>query len=550
MNRHSLLSDASLRPRRFVLLLVVVLALTLTNLPQSSVHAAGGDLDPSFGVGGKVTTDFFNNFEDVGGMVIQPDGKIIVVGTTVPGTAPLDFAIARYNADGSLDSTFGSGGKVTTDFSGGSDSASSVALQSDGKLVVAGVVSSANSGADFGLARYNSDGSLDASFGVGGKVVTDFFGFSDVAEDVAIQADGKIIAAGSARINGATPIRVDFALARYNADGSLDATFGSGGKVTTDFFTFLDQARAVEIQSDGKIVAAGHAETAARTGSESISGEFALARYNTDGSLDPAFGSGGKVVTAIGSDSDIQDMVIQADGRIVAAGRSGLGTSADFALARYNSDGSPDSGFGSAGIVPTDIRGFQDQATAVKIQADGKVVVAGDSQDASGFADFALVRYNPNGSLDGGFGTGGKVITDFAGLTDLARAVAIQQDGKIVVAGTVGSATQFDFGLARYLTSTFNLCLQDESNGNLLQVNTATGEYLFSNCAGLTVGGTGTLTKRGSLIALQHNAADRRVSASIDTATNRATASIQLFSQGRTFSITDRNITNNTCACR
>lgn len=525
----------------------ITIALTLAVLLLSfdakrPVQASTGDLDPSFGVGGKVTTDFFNNFDDANDMVIQPDGKIIVVGITTPS----DFAIARYNNDGSLDPTFGSGGKVTTDFNGSLDNATSVAVQLDGKIIVAGSASTGING-DFGLARYNSDGSLDASFGTGGKVTTDFFGMNDTVADIAIQSDGKIVVSGFTRINGLIPVEVDFALARYNLNGSLDSAFGSGGKVITDFFGFSDQARAIAIQPNGKIIAAGDAETSARLGTEPLPGRFAIARYNADGALDSAFGNGGKVTTQIGSDSDIFDIALQADGRIIAAGAS-INGQFDFTLARYNGNGSLDPSFGSAGIVITDIRGFQDLAFAVALQSDGRIVVAGVSDDSSGSSDFALVRYSMDGSLDSSFGTGGKIFTDFLG-SDTAHAVAIQQDGKILAAGRVGSTTQFDFGLARYLGPTLNLCLQDDSNGNLLQFSSTTGEYLFTNCAGITLSGHGSLVIRGNTITLQHNGPDRRVLARIDGSVNKGTASIQVFPQGMTFTIVDRNTGNNNCAC-
>jgi uncharacterized delta-60 repeat protein/uncharacterized repeat protein (TIGR01451 family) len=171
--------------------------------------AASGDLDPTFGTGGKVTTDFAGSNAGANGVALQADGKIVAAGFADSGSGS-DFALARYNPDGSLDASFGTGGKVTTDFAGGSDSAFGVALQADGKIVAAGFADSGSRG-DFALARYNPDGSLDASFGTGGKVTTDFAGSGDEAFGVALQADGKIVAAGFAGSGS----RGDFALARY-----------------------------------------------------------------------------------------------------------------------------------------------------------------------------------------------------------------------------------------------------------------------------------------------------------------------------------------------
>ena len=238
---------------------------------------------------------------------------------------PVGAPLGRGRRPGDLDPTFGSGGKVTTDFGGGSDVAIGVALQPDGKIVAAGTTSTPGVGgfSDFALARYNSDGSLDATFGSGGKVTTDFGGG---AEAVALQPDGKIVAAGSAS-PGAT-IFSDFALARYNPDGSLDATFGSGGKVTTEFTGNFDQANAVALQPNGKIVAAGTANTGTTL-------EFALVRYKKHGGLDPSFGSGGKVTTDFTGSNDVAcGVALQPDRKIVAVGHAGTANS-DFALARY-----------------------------------------------------------------------------------------------------------------------------------------------------------------------------------------------------------------------
>jgi uncharacterized delta-60 repeat protein len=403
----------------------VALALITAALPAAAA-AAPGDLDPTFGSGGKVTTDVGGS-DGAQAVAIQGDGKVVAAGLgnfAGPGTG--DFALARYNPDGSLDTSFGSGGKVTTDF-GGFDAASAVAIQPDGKIIAAGRSGSG----DFALARYNPDGSLDSSFGSGGKVTTDFGGF-DSAFGVALQADGKIVAAGQGASSG------DFALARYNPDGSLDPTFGSGGKVTTDFAPF-EAATAVTIQADGKIVT---------TGSTS-SGDFALLRYKPDGSLDTSFGSGGIVSTTFGFASAFGGaLALQPDGKIIAAGRAGT----DFLLARFNpADGSLDSSFGSGGIATTSFGGAVfDAAFGVVLQPNGKIVAAGGTFNSFSppAADFALARYMPDGSLDSSFGSGGTLTTDFGGF-DIGFGVALQADGKIVAAGQGGSGS--DFALARYL---------------------------------------------------------------------------------------------------
>jgi uncharacterized delta-60 repeat protein len=501
------------------------------------VQAAAGDLDPTFGSGGKVFTPFPGNSgtQDV---VIQSDNKIVAVGISGAG-----FALARYNVDGNLDQTFGVGGKVITQFPGFLLGANAVALLSNGKILVAGLsVDSQTSGLDFAIARYNTDGSLDTTFGNGGSVGTDFIGGFAQAFDIEIQPDGKIVAVGVvSKINdGSTQ---DFALARYNPDGSLDTTFGSGGKVITDIFNFVDTANALKIQSDGKIVVAGSARHS--TGGRS----FVLIRYNADGSFDSTFGVGGKVFAGFGDFDEAKDLSIQPDGKIVATGATNSGAAIEVAVARYNSDGDLDTTFGIGGKVTTNFFGNDAAANAMIIRPDGKILATGIVRIGAR-VDLALFQYNPNGGLDTSFGTNGIVNTSFTGRLDIGNAVALQSDGKIIAAGAGVAVGSEQFILARYGDGIiFDICTQDDSNGNTFRFNTATGEYQFTNCSGLAVGGIGILTRKGCTLTLQHNTGDRKVLAKIDTCQKKATASVQLISQGRTFTITDRNTANNTCTC-
>jgi len=394
--------------------------------------AAPGDLDPSFGNGGKVVTSISGNYAIALDTAIQSDGKIVAVGDSQIGNINR-FALARYNTDGSLDTTFGTGGIVVTPF-GVSASANAVAIQSDGKIIAAGYGSTPYTA--FTLVRYNTDGSLDTTFGAGGVVHTFFpipvFNDSYIS-DIAIQSDGKIVAAGT--VNDYNEYETSFAFARYNTDGSLDASFGTGGIVTTGFNFGQNSVFAVAIQSDGKIVAAG------------ISNGFVLARFNTDGSLDTTFGTGGFVSNFSQSGFGWAEAVaIQPDGRIVAVGRSY--NAINFALARFNTDGSLDITFGLGGIVRT-LVGESSSSSALAIQSNGKIVVAGEGRIGSN-PNFALARYNTDGSLDTSFGSGGKVLTPF-GSRSLAWAVAIQPDGKIVAAGFSNNGTNYDFALVRYL---------------------------------------------------------------------------------------------------
>ena len=324
-------------------------------------------------------------------------------------------ALAQVVRSDRLDTTFGSGGIVTTDVSTHTlDSANAAVLDSSGRLVVAG-----SSDGHFAVVRHTTAGALDTSFGSDGKVLTDvatpaFPDELDGARAVAIQSDGKIVAAGNAG--------EDFAVVRYNTDGSLDTSFSTDGKVTTDIGTdTVDAAYAMAVQSDGKIVVAGTSDA----------NDFVVVRYTSAGALDTSFDSDGKVTTDIGTDPSINQayaVAVQTDGKLVVAGQ----VNHDFAVARYTAAGALDTSFDSDGKVTTDIgTDTFDFANAVAVQSDGKIVVAGSSGD-----DFAAVRYTAAGALDTTFSTDGKVTTNFeTDSLDSANAVAIDSNGKIVVAG-------------------------------------------------------------------------------------------------------------------
>lgn len=394
--------------------------------------AQPGTLDNTFGTGGKVTTSI-GSYEDNGRSVaIQADGKIVVAGSSSVSSMGnnFDFALVRYNSTGTLDSTFGTGGKVTTDI-GSDDRGYSVAIQADGKIVVAGYTYNGSNLYDFALVRYTGTGILDNTFGMGGKVTTSIGSSDDYGYSVAIQADGKIVVAGTSLFTG-------FALVRYDSTGSLDNTFGTGGKVTTAIGSGLSYGFSVAIQTDGKIVMAGYSPNGGNN-------DFALVRYTSTGSLDNTFGSGGKVITAIGGAADEGSSVaIQTDGKIVVAGMSNNGTNRNFALARYTGTGSLDNTFGSGGKVTTTVGSYYSVGHSVAMQADGNIVVSGHSYNGNNY-DFDLVCYTGTGSLDNTFSSGGIVNTPLSG-EDIGYSVVIQADGKIVVAGSSGD----DFAVVRY----------------------------------------------------------------------------------------------------
>jgi uncharacterized delta-60 repeat protein len=381
-------------------------------------------------------------------MAIQPDGKVLLTGYGLVGSTE-DFAMIRFNIDGSLDSSFGNGtGKVTTAIGSGTEWSYSAVVQADGKIVLGGTVSGSND--DFALVRYNSDGSLDSGFGNGGKVVTSIGAGTDQGFSIAVQVDGKLVIGGYSQTNGT----LDFALVRYNSDGSLDTSFGTGGKITTAVGSSDDQAWAISLQPDGKILAGG---VARMNGTE----DFALVRYNSDGTLDSGFGNGGRVTTAFDSGNDrAWSIILQPDSKIVMGGSATVNGKLDFALARYQADGSLDTSFGNGGRVVTSLCPDNDIGRSATLQSDGKILVAGYAR-LNTINEFAVARYNTDGTLDISFGSGGAVITSVGSGNDYGLSVRVQTDGRILVGGFANAGVPNHFALVRYnvdgsLDSTFD----------------------------------------------------------------------------------------------
>jgi uncharacterized delta-60 repeat protein len=437
---HSLPTPVTIRGTAGAAVVTKPLTVTVTGLP--------GALDTSFG-GGKVIVPVGASDDYAYAMAAQPDGKILLAGRSAERLG--DFAVVRLDRDGALDAGFGphGDGKVTIDWNGASDIAYAVAVAADGTIVLAGTSTTAGKGNDFAVARLLPTGALDPAFASGGKLLTDFGGDSETAYALVLAPDGKILVGGDSN-QGGTATGLDFALARYNADGSLDVTFGphadgklttaldasggrdsiygltledmggdlrilavggegdfaiaryladgqldaafgTGGKLTGLFGSTIGAARGVKVAADGKIVVAGHAQH-----------DFALARLTSGGQLDAGFGAGGKVVTAMNMTNwdEAQGLAIDADGKIVVAGwayEQG-GSSGNFAVARYDVSGQLDPSFGGTGMVLTDIatKSKPDQATAVLLQIDDRVptvrlLVAGYASASN--SDFAVARY-------------------------------------------------------------------------------------------------------------------------------------------------------------
>jgi uncharacterized delta-60 repeat protein len=404
--------------RRTLTLVTVMVA--VLGRPTPGWASAAGSFDPSFGSGGVVHSKADSPDPYASGVAVQSDGRIIEVGQSAS-----KFLVMRFNPNGTIDTSFGTGGRVLTSikyFAG----AHAVAIQGDGKIVVAGdSFAKLNSTANIALVRYNTDGSLDTSFGAAGVVVTSVPGAPSDAYAISIQTDQKIVVGGWAQ-----PSSYEFAVVRYNTDGSLDSSFGTGGIVTTPVGSYAS-GEGLAIGGDGTIVIAGQ-----------TIGEFALARYNTDGSLDTTFGSGG-IVTTPGTDV-AHDVAILPSGEVLAVGEAHESghTYPDVALVLYATDGTLDTSFGSGGKKLTPV-GFSSGANSVALQGNGKIVVGGNSD-----LRFFLARFNGDGSRDRSFGNNGVVSTSINSI-DGMTSVAIQSDGKIIGAGTSPGSSPTAFEMIR-----------------------------------------------------------------------------------------------------
>lgn len=418
---------------------------------------AGASLDPSFGDGGKVTNDVVGPAADI---AVQTDGKIVVVG----GDDRTGATLARFNPDGSPDQSFGSGGLVSVEFHGrADDELRAVAIQPDGRIVVAGETrDGVNSPTqeDFVIARYDADGTLDTSFGGGvGWVSTDFVGRGDGAYDVLIQTDGAILVAGIATVEVIHPDigTGSFGVVRYTSAGELDTSFDGDGKVATDVAGATGEVRtarisfgyAAALQPDGKIVLTGRV---AESGGDEP--DIGVVRYNANGTLDMGFGGAG-IVREKTDDlwDEAADVIVQPDGRIAVVGHtnrtSGIETTSTILLTRYNPDGSRDGGFGAGGQVEVG----SGLGRSVALQPDGKLVAVGMTRppDISIPANFLIARLHASGELDTVFGADGTIEVDFFGSWDEAQAVVIQVDGKVVAAGSSENGASTGLGMVRVL---------------------------------------------------------------------------------------------------
>ncbi len=470
-----------------------------------------GSLDATFDGDGRASLDVQTLHNHAFAVTVQTNGKILVAGNNV-NAFPDAIILARYTPAGSLDSTFGQMGVVETLLGEDTCQIRAIAVQPDGKILLAGAKSVGLSSSDFLLVRYNSDGTLNVTFDADGWTATSF-SHNDTGHAILLQPDGKIIVAGQA--NGEVNVyEGDFVLARYNPNGSLDTTFDGDGKLTTRFGA-ASSAHALALQADGKIIVAGESRLILDTSDA----DFALARYHTDGALDANFGAGGKVISDFNNRHNAaRSLAVLPDGRILVGGEARGTGGLDFALARYNANGSLDATFGTGGSVMTDVSGRDDaigETRSLVVQSDGKIVLAGSVQTSANNTDFGLVRYNANGSPDASFGMGGKVTTDFGSPGDFAAALALQPDGKLLVAGRAmltplmgTNLKYFDFALARYHT------------GLVVEQNRAAFDFDGDGMSDISVFRDGTWYVQQStsgLMALQFGfASDRLVPADYD----------------------------------
>jgi uncharacterized delta-60 repeat protein len=406
--------------------------------------AVAGGLDPTFGNGGKVTTYVGSSNSYANAVAIQSDGKIVVAGV------PL---LTRYNSNGSLDTSFGTNGIVNVS---GIDSGADVAIQPDGKILVAGNPKSVVGKTNFEVARLNSNGSLDTTFGTNGiasQPPSDVFA-EPFVHSIALQSDGKILVAGEV-----FPSQGNFSmfqLVRYNSDGSLDSirTFDVG---------IYAYPTALVIQADGKILLAGNSYDGNAPGYR-----LAFVRLNPDLTFDSTFGGNGTLLTDFGNVGLFNySIALQSDGKMVAVGELGCAPCSSylpqgykFALARFNTGGSVDTTFGTNGVVIpnlSDIAPMQDfgiqELKTIVIQPDGKLIVGLDTFDGSHY-HFLLTRFNANGSLDTTFGIAGEITAAFSNYKDDVHAVALQPDGRIIAAGSTNNGMNTGIALARYIPGT------------------------------------------------------------------------------------------------
>ncbi len=406
-------------------------------LLSSGVWAQPGTPDLTFGTGGIVTAEV-NETANAVDVQVLPDGKILIAGTA--GVSPeMDFITMRFLENGMIDSTFGEEGIVATSFGVNTDQAAKLLVQEDGKIITAGVYYNYDFGTpgfDFAMIRMHPDGSPDEDFGIGGKVTSSWAIWDEYCFAAALQEDGKIIAAGSSYV-----VFLDFTVARYTSSGALDTSFGTGGIVTASLGPGDCYVKDILVQEDGKLVMIGQCVDS------TFMNNIVLFRLNTDGSIDSSFGSEGFTETDLGDHT--QDIatcgLLLADGKILVGGNTSFTGDFDDMLVRYNSNGTIDSAFGTDGLLVFSSPLSYDLCNDIYLQYDGKILVTGGA-----FNQFVLYRLEADGSPDILFGTGGMATVEIE-TGSVAKALTMQADNKIVLAGYAARPDGYnDIALARF----------------------------------------------------------------------------------------------------
>lgn len=401
--------------------------------------AQAGTPDPSFGINGIVTTSIGSSFDDSFAVRVQDDGKIVVAGrATILGFS--EVAIARYLPDGTLDPEFSDDGKKTISVGSGSDVAYAMAIQDDGKIIVAGY-SDNGGGLDFLVIRMEEDGTLDDTFGGNGIVTLNPDAGDDVLRMITILPDNRILLTGYV----GTGADERFGLACLNTDGNVDENFGNGGLVITEVGPSNARAFGAVLLPGNDFYVAGYAYN----GDDN---DMVVVKYQANGSVDTSFGTNGVAWVDAGSGNDQgRSVLITDENKILIAGYGVVSGNGDFVLARLLDTGALDNSFGVNGVVTTDIQTFHDDVSEAVMQDDGKIVVTGRSGvNFASSSEFAVVRYNSDGSLDTSFGGDGKVTTSIGTNEDDANALTLQSDGKIIVAGGTDNGPDNDFAVVRY----------------------------------------------------------------------------------------------------
>ncbi len=392
-------------------------------------------LDLSFGTGGFVSTDVNTHDDEANDILIQPDGKVLVAGTAILQSYS-KFAVIRYNADGTIDSTFADNGIATANVGPVNDKGTSLALQNDGKILLAG-----NYGWNFyndpAIVRFNSNGTIDSTFGDNGYSRFIISNQYDEFNDIALQNDGKIVVGGRTWLNNS----YNFLIARILPSGAIDSSFGVNGMVVTDFLNSNDCIHSLLIQSDGRILVSGNTEPGASY--------FAAARYFSNGTPDPSFGIGGKLFIGTGSRYDVSyGMSLTADSSIILAGSHGSGNIYNYQVAKLTKFGVLDSTFGTDGIKLIPVTVPADHLKDVLVQKDGKIVAAGMAD-----GDALILRLTANGALDNSFGNQGIYIGNNGGSEGRLNAITQLADSSIIACGYTKPGNNFDVFLVKFLNN-------------------------------------------------------------------------------------------------